>query len=55
MSVVNKVIFVVFDGLGDRPIKEFGYKTPMEYANTPNFDEVIFWSLHQNLEYLHIP
>lgn len=45
MSVVNKVIFVVFDGLGDRPIKEFGYKTPMEYANTPNFDEVTKRSL----------
>jgi len=40
MSVVNKVIFVVFDGLGDRPIKEFGYKTPLEMANTPNLDKI---------------
>ena len=40
MSTVNKVIFVVFDGLGDRPIKEFGYKTPLEAAKTPNFDAI---------------
>lgn len=40
MSTVNKVIFVVFDGLGDRPIKEFGYKTPLEAAYTPNFDAI---------------
>ncbi len=40
MGKVNKVIFVVFDGLGDRPIKEFGYKTPLEAAHTPNFDAI---------------
>ena len=38
MSTVNKVIFLIFDGLGDRPIAEFGYKTPLEAAYTPNFD-----------------
>ena len=38
MAPVNKIIFVVFDGLGDRPIKEFGYKTPLEAAHTPNLD-----------------
>lgn len=38
MSIVNKVIFLVFDGLGDRPIKELGGKTPLEAAYTPNFD-----------------
>ena len=26
------------DGMGDRPIKELGYKTPLEAANTPNMD-----------------
>lgn len=40
MSTVKKVIFVVFDGLGDRPIKEFGFRTPLEAANTPNFDKL---------------
>lgn len=40
MGKINKVIFVVFDGLGDRPIKEFGYKTPLEAANTSNFDKI---------------
>ena len=38
MSIVNKVLFIVFDGLGDRPIKEYGYKTPLEAAHTPNLD-----------------
>jgi 2,3-bisphosphoglycerate-independent phosphoglycerate mutase len=33
-----KVIFIVMDGLGDRPVREFGEKTPLEKANTPNFD-----------------
>jgi 2,3-bisphosphoglycerate-independent phosphoglycerate mutase len=28
----------VIDGLGDRPIKELGYKTPLESAKTPNLD-----------------
>lgn len=45
MSTVKKVIFVVFDGLGDRPIKEFGYKTPLEAAATPNFDAIAAKSL----------
>ncbi len=42
---VNKVLFVVFDGLGDRPIKEFNYKTPMEAANTSNFDKLVSKSI----------
>ncbi len=40
MKTVEKVIFVVYDGLGDRPIEEFGYKTPLEAAKTPNFDAI---------------
>ena len=38
MSIADKVLFLIFDGLGDRPIPEFGYKTPLEAAATPNFD-----------------
>lgn len=40
MSNVNKVLFLIFDGLGDRPIREFGGKTPLEAASTPNFDKL---------------
>lgn len=40
MSNVNKVLFLIFDGLGDRPIEQFGYKTPLEAAHTPNLDKL---------------
>lgn len=40
MSTVNKVLFLIFDGLGDRPIEAFGYKTPLEAAHTPNLDKL---------------
>ena len=43
--MIEKVICVVYDGLGDRPIKEFGGKTPLEAANTPNFDAIAKKSL----------
>lgn len=32
------------DGLGDRPIQEFDNKTPLESANTPNFDRLLYES-----------
>ena len=38
--MLKKVITVIFDGLGDRPIKEFGNKTPLQYAKTPNLDKL---------------
>ena len=38
--MLKKVIAVIFDGLGDRPIKEFNNKTPLQYANTPNLDKI---------------
>ncbi|MEM0465360.1 MAG: 2,3-bisphosphoglycerate-independent phosphoglycerate mutase [Candidatus Pacearchaeota archaeon] len=37
---MTKIIFVIADGLGDRPIKEFSFKTPLEVANTPNLDNL---------------
>lgn len=40
MSTVNKILFLIFDGLGDRPIEKFGYKTPLEAAYTPNLDKL---------------
>lgn len=38
---MKKAILIVCDGLGDRPIKELGGKTPLEYANTPNLDALV--------------
>ena len=43
--MINKTICVIFDGVGDRPIKEFGGKTPIEAAETPNFDAITKKSL----------
>lgn len=35
-----KVIFLIIDGLGDRPLSELGDLTPLEYAKTPNLDVI---------------
>ncbi|MCZ3364972.1 MULTISPECIES: 2,3-bisphosphoglycerate-independent phosphoglycerate mutase [Methanobacterium] len=35
-----KGIIMIIDGMGDRPIKDLGYKTPLEAANTPNMDKL---------------
>ncbi len=33
-----KILLVIIDGLGDKPIPELGNKTPLEAAETPNLD-----------------
>lgn len=33
-----KIVFIIIDGLSDRPIPELGNKTPLEAAKTPNLD-----------------
>jgi 2,3-bisphosphoglycerate-independent phosphoglycerate mutase len=38
--MVKKVIMLIFDGLGDRPIAKLGDKTPLEAATTPNLDRL---------------
>ena len=38
---MKKLLYVVLDGLGDRPIKELGNKTPLEAADTPNMDKLV--------------
>lgn len=35
---MKKLLYVVLDGLGDRPISKLGNKTPLEQASTPNMD-----------------
>jgi len=35
---MKKLLYIVLDGLGDRPIKELGNKTPLEAAGTKNID-----------------
>jgi len=39
-----KTITLLLDGAGDRSYKELGYKTPLEYANTPNLDKIALQS-----------
>ncbi len=38
--MIKKALVFIMDGLGDRPIYEFGNKTPLEAAKTPNFDKL---------------
>lgn len=35
---MKKIILIIIDGLGDKPIPVLGGKTPLETANTPNLD-----------------
>ncbi|MGE5630330.1 MAG: 2,3-bisphosphoglycerate-independent phosphoglycerate mutase [Caulobacteraceae bacterium] len=35
-----RIVLLVMDGIGDIPHKDFGYKTPLEYAITPNLDKI---------------
>ncbi len=38
--MLKRVIMVIFDGLGDRPIQGLGFLTPLEAAKTPNLDRL---------------
>jgi len=35
-----KALLIIGDGMADRPIKELGWKTPLEVASTPNMTEL---------------
>lgn len=37
---MGKVLFIILDGLSDRPIKQLGNKTPLEAAKKPNLNKL---------------
>lgn len=37
---MKPIILVIFDGLGDRPIKALNFQTPLEAAKKPNLDKL---------------
>ena len=37
---MRKILYVVLDGLGDRPCPSLGGKTPLEAATTPVLDRL---------------
>lgn len=37
---MKKILYIVLDGLSDRPLKELGNKTPLEAALTPHMDRL---------------
>jgi 2,3-bisphosphoglycerate-independent phosphoglycerate mutase len=39
-ELTNAILYVVLDGVGDRPLAEQGGKTPLEAAFTPNLDRL---------------
>lgn len=39
------MLYIVLDGLGDRPLEELGGRTPLEAAKTPNLDALVKGSL----------
>jgi len=36
----RKILYVILDGLGDRPIASFGGRTPLDAASTPNLNRL---------------
>jgi 2,3-bisphosphoglycerate-independent phosphoglycerate mutase len=38
--IMRHLFYILLDGVGDRPIKELGNKTPLEYAYHPNMDYI---------------
>jgi len=38
--VKNKILLCIADGVGDRPCEVLGWKTPLQYANTPHLDQL---------------
>jgi len=38
MESTKKILVVIMDGLGDRAVKQLGYRTPLQVAKKPNLD-----------------
>lgn len=36
----NPILYVILDGVGDRPVPKYGNRTPLEVAQTPNLDRL---------------
>src|SRR5207245_2782065 len=36
----KRAVLIIVDGMADRPLIDHDYKTPLEYANTPNMDRL---------------
>lgn len=36
----QKLLLLLIDGIGDVAVNELGNKTPLQYANTPWFDQI---------------
>ena len=36
----KRAVLLIIDGMADRPLIDHDYKTPLEYANTPNMDRL---------------
>lgn len=34
------ILYIVLDGVGDKPVPQYGNKTPLEAASTPNLDQL---------------
>ena len=34
------LLFVICDGMADRPVEELGRRTPLQVARTPNMDSL---------------
>ncbi len=41
----RKAVLIILDGAGDRANKELDYKTPLQYAKTPNLDRIAKMSM----------
>ncbi len=44
--MAKKILLVICDGLGDRPVPELGNKTPLQAAATPNLDSIAAKAMH---------
>ncbi|HEC96251.1 MAG TPA: phosphoglycerate mutase, partial [Euryarchaeota archaeon] len=40
MKIMKKAIIFILDGAGDRSYKQLDWRTPLEFANTPNLDKI---------------